>query len=332
MEKLVITGAAGWLGKNFLHFLQNRYRIRCLIAPWEDEETLLKINPEIEWIKGDISQENDCQRLLQNFEKGHLVHLAGIIHPKRVKQFYEVNVQGTQNLLRAAKRAGIQRAVIMSSNSPIGVNPSREHLFDELSPYNPYMHYGRSKAMMEQFVRTFDLETVIIRSPWFYGPMQPSRQVLFFKMVRDGKMPIVGDGLNRRSMAYVDHISQGILKALLAPKAAGQIYWIADAKPYTMQEIISTVENVLEERFDIPCRRKRIHLPNFFSSIAYSLDRGLQSVGLYHQKIHVLSEMNKTIACSVQKANEELGYHPDISLKEGMFRSIQSAIQQKEFP
>ena len=133
-------------------------------------------------------------------------------------------------------------------------------------------------------------------------------------------------------MAYMDNISEGIVKALYIPKAAGQIYWIADALPYTMLEIIETLEDVLENRFQIPCKKRRLHLPHFVSSTAYGVDRCLQSIGLYHQKIHVLSEMDKTIACSIQKAKKELGYDPSISLKEGMFRSIESAIQKKEFP
>ena len=86
----------------------------------------------------------------------------------------------------------------MSSNSPCGTNPHPDHVFDEASPYRPYMHYGRSKMLMEQAVGQYQrdgkIETVIIRAPWFYGPNQPPRQSLFFRMIRDGKGPIVGGG------------------------------------------------------------------------------------------------------------------------------------------
>ena len=105
-----------------------------------------------------------------------------------------------KNILAAAERSGVRRAVIMSSNSPLGCNPHPDHLFDERSPYHPYMNYGRSKMMMEQAVQSFsdgsNMEIVIIRAPWFYGPFQPPRQKLFFEMVRDGKAPIVGGGEN----------------------------------------------------------------------------------------------------------------------------------------
>ena len=148
-----------------------------------------------------------------------LIHTAGVIHPRRVREFYEVNVEGTRSLLEAAAAAGVRRAVVVSSNSPCGCNPSREHQFDESSPYQPYMNYGRSKMLMEQAVhevqRSGRLEAVIVRAPWFYGPFQPPRQSLFFRMIRDGKAPIVGDGTNLRSMAYIDNLCQGLILAAL---------------------------------------------------------------------------------------------------------------------
>ena len=112
------------------------------------------------------------------------------------------------------------------------------------------MNYGRSKMLMEQHVAAVQskglIETVVIRAPWFYGPFQPPRQTLFFTMIRDGKGPIVGDGKNMRSMAYIDNLCQGLILAGNSEIANGKTYWIADARPYSMNEIIDTVENVLE--------------------------------------------------------------------------------------
>ncbi|GHS85070.1 hypothetical protein FACS1894103_6330 [Campylobacterota bacterium] len=216
--------------------------------------------------------------------------------------------------------------VIMSSNSPIGCNPYPDHLFDEESPYNPYMGYGYSKMLMEHEInrraQSGKLETVIIRAPWFYGPFQPPRQTEFFAMVKNGKAPIVGSGLNRRSMTYIDNLAQGMMLAASVERAAGQTYWIADKRPYEMNEIIDTIESVLETDFGIECRHKRMRLPSIAADVARVIDYGLQKVGLYQQKIHVLSEMNQTIACSVEKAERELGYKPVIELREGMKRSI----------
>jgi nucleoside-diphosphate-sugar epimerase len=79
---------------------------------------------------------------------------------------------------------------------------------------------------------------------------------------------------------------------------------------------------LLETEFGQKCVHRRLRLPSLASLVAYDADRTLQRFGFYNQKIHVLSEMNKTIACSTRKAEMELGYHPAVELEEGMRRSI----------
>jgi len=85
---------------------------------------------------------------------------------------------------------------------------------------------------------------------------------------------------------------------------------------------VDTIERLLEKEFHLPVARKRLRLPSVVSEIAGLCDGLLQAAGIYQQKIHVLSEMNKTIACSIAKAEKELGYKPRIELEEGMRRSI----------
>jgi len=336
---VLVTGAGGWLGSRLVESLarglpdDERFsspapglRIKAFLLPGEDAARLRKQAPQVEIVTGDVSNPADCARLCAEAAQGLLVHTAGVIHPHRARDFTNVNLEGTKNVLDAAIKANVRRAVVVSSNSPIGCNPTREHRFDENSPYNPYMGYGRSKMEMELAVKSVQesgrLETVIIRPPWFYGPNQPPRQGLFFRMIRDGKAPVVGDGNNVRSMAYIDNLCQGLLLASTVDRANGQIYWIADRRAYTMNEIIDTIERLLEDEFHVPCAHKRLRLPSLASTIAMVVDQAMQTTGLYNQKIHVLGEMNKNIACSVRKAEEELGYKPTIELKEGMRRSL----------
>lgn len=339
-KRVLVAGAAGWLGRRLVDVLANgladdeRFRepppdlsIRALVLPGDDASSLRELGSRVEVVTGDIRNLADCQRFCADAAGGLLIQAAGVIHPGKVSEFYEVNLRGTKNLLDAAIAAGMKRAVVVSSNSPIGCNPERGHLFDENSPYHPYMNYGRSKMLMEEAVKEAQqagkIETVIVRPPWFYGPFQPPRQGLFFRMIRDGKAPIVGDGGNLRSMAYIDNLCQGLLLAAAVPQAAGRIYWIADKRPYTMNEIVDTVEKLLETEFKVPCAHKRLRLPGIASTAARAIDKSLQTIGMYHQKIHVLSEMNQNIACSVQRAETELGYRPTVELEEGMRRSLQ---------
>jgi nucleoside-diphosphate-sugar epimerase len=342
---VLVTGAAGWLGSRLVESLlrglpehdelktpPTNLRIRVLLLPGQDGAALRKISDRIEVVTGDIRNAADCAKFCAEAKGAILFHTAGIIHPKRVREFYDINRDGTTNLLDAAIAAGLKRAVVVSSNSPCGCNPHPDHLFDERSPFNPYMHYGRSKMEMELAIRerAAKLETVIIRAPWFYGPNQPPRQTLFFQMIRDGKGPIVGSGNNLRSMAYVDNLCQGLVLAALRDGAAGQVYWIADERPYAMNEIVDTIERLLETEFGHKCAHKRMKLPGVASEVAWLVDKTLQSLGLYHQKFHVLSEMNKTIACSVARAKAELGYRPTVALEEGMRRSLKWCAKNRQ--
>jgi nucleoside-diphosphate-sugar epimerase len=334
---ILVTGAAGWLGSRLVESLvrglpdreelrspAENLRIRILLLPEQDIAGFKKISDRLEVVTGDIRRAADCAKFCADASGAILFHTAGIIHPRKVRDFYAINRDGTVNLLDAAIKSGVKRAVIVSSNSPCGCNPHPDHLFDELSPFNPYLNYGRSKMEMELAVRqrAAKIETVLIRAPWFYGPNQPARQTLFFQMIRDGKAPIVGSGNNLRSMAYVDNLCQGLILAAIRERAAGQLYWIADKRPYSMNEIVDTIERLLEREFGHACKHKRMKLPGFASEIAWLADKTLQALGIYQQKIHVLSEMNKTIACSVARAEQELGYQPTIALEEGMRRSL----------
>lgn len=336
----VVTGAPGWLGTRLVETLVRgmpelpnlaeplgERRVRCLCLPGSDTRALSELSARVEIVEGDLTEPASVKKLFEGAKGATVFHAAGVIHPTAgTKQFTAVNVEGTRRVVEEAQAAGARRLVHVSSNSPIGVNPRPDHVFDEQSPYAPYMGYGKSKKLAEDIVnaagREQKLETVIIRPPWFYGPGQPPRQSLFFEMIRDGKGPIVGGGQNRRSMAYIDNICQGLNLCERVDRAAGATYWIADRRPYTMNEIMDTVERVMEQDFGVTVAHKRMRLPGVMSQVAWLVDKILQGLGLYHQKIHVLSEMNKTIACSVQKAEAELGYAPKIELEEGMRRSI----------
>lgn len=330
-----MTGAPGWLGTRLVEHLAGRVEgvvpspprdVRCLVEPGADARALADL-PGVAIVRGDVCDAAAAARLLDGEAGGTVFHCAGVIHPTRgTKQLYRVNVGGTETVLAAAARAGIRRFVHVSSNSPIGCNASPTDRFEESAPYAPYMHYGRSKMLAELAVKAAEaddrLETVIVRPPWFYGPNQPARQTAFFTMIRTGRVPVVGSGENRRSMAYVDNICQGLLLCERGPAARGRVYWIADRRPYSMNEIIATIEDVMEKDFGVTPARKRVRLPSVVGEVAARLDAAIQGVGRYHQRLHVLGEMNKTIACSIDRAARELGYAPAIDLAEGMRRSM----------
>jgi nucleoside-diphosphate-sugar epimerase len=335
--EVVVTGASGWIGQNLVRALvrdPDRRRVRCLVHDADDAVLLEVVDPKVETVVGDVRDPVAADRLFDGIGTATVFHAAAIIHPlRRTRDLFDVNVGGTQLLLDRARRAGVGRFVHVSSNSPFGANRDADGRFDEDSPYAPYLSYGESKAEAEQLVQRShdrgDLATVIVRPPWFYGPFQPPRQTRFLATVRRGRFPLVGPGTQRRSMVFTGNLVHGLLRSEVAPAAPGRAYWIADAEPVELREILSTVRRALAaEGLQVSDRQPLI--PHAAGSLAETADRLLQSRGLYVQAVHVVGELKDTIACDISRARRELGYEPTTSLFDGMRASVRWCISHGE--
>lgn len=331
-ETVVVTGAAGWLGQNLVRALADRSRVRCLVARADEASPLSLVSPSVDVVVGDVRDPAVADRLFEGIGGDATVfHAAAIIHPRKVRELYDVNVGGTQLVLDRARRVGVRRFVHVSSNSPFGANPTPSDRFDESSPFNPYMGYGRSKLEAEGIVQRShdrgDVVAVIVRPPWFYGPFQPERQSTWFSAVRRGRFPLVGDGSQRRSMVYSGNLVHGLLRAEVAAAAPGRAWWIADPEPYSLREILSTVRDALSaEGLEVSGSLRSI--PRAVGVVAERVDAVLQSRGLYQQAVHVLGELKDTIACDVSAAQREIGYAPTVGLLEGMRASIRWGLER----
>lgn len=328
MSLAVVSGAPGWLGTSLTESLVKgaQFRsistdprsVRCIVQPQLDPSPLVTLGERVEIARADLRDRRAVAELCKGAEV--VFHCAGIIHPRRIQELYDINVAGTQNLLDAAIDAGVRRFVFVSSNSPAGLNASEATLMVEEDPPRPYLNYGLSKLQSEWLIndahRAGKIESVILRPCWFYGPNQPERQSRFFKMIKGGHPIVVGKGDNLRSMSYIDNIVQAMHLAEKADKAAGHTYWIADRRPYSFIEIIQTVARVL----DVHVRPR--YLPRVTSDVARFVDSLMQMSGLYNQEVHVAGELAATIAVSIDAAIRDLGYDPEIELEEGMRRSI----------
>jgi nucleoside-diphosphate-sugar epimerase len=328
MNLAVVTGAPGWLGSSLVRALAcgasfraitvPPRRVRCVVFPTADPTPLLRLGPNVEVVRADLRD----ARALEGVCNGASIvfHAAGVVHPRRVKDLYDINVAGTRNMLNAAIASDAKRFVYVSSNSPAGLNESPARLMREDDPPRPYLNYGLSKLQAEWVIndafRAGKIETSIARPCWFYGPDQPARQTKFFRMIKSGRPIVIGLGDNLRSLTYVDNAVQGLLLLESVARAAGGTYWIADRRPYSFIEILQTIAKILGTEI-----RPR-YLPSVGSDVARFCDSLLQMAGLYQQEIHVAGELTASIAVSVARAQEELGYHPEVELEEGMRRSI----------
>ena len=143
---IYITGANGWLGLNLVKSIVSGAsekwglpsdEIKALILPNTEKNKLKSISKKVNIVEGDISNEKAIKSFFEESNDSIVFHTAGIIHPKKVSDFFKVNRDRTKILMNCASKASIKKMVIISSNSPCGCNKNRDSLFNEKSPYNP---------------------------------------------------------------------------------------------------------------------------------------------------------------------------------------------------
>jgi len=222
--KLLITGGAGFIGSNFVHYMLKRYPNYELInldaltyASNLDNFQGLKNNSQYTFVKGDITNKEVVNGL---FEEGidAVIHFAAESHVDRSildpSIFVKTNVLGTQVLLEAAKRFGVKKFVHVSTDEVYGTL-SETGLFTEDTPLAPNSPYSASKAGSDLLVRayheTFELPINITRCSNNYGPYQfPEKLIplIITNALSNKPLPVYGDGLNIRDWLYVeDHCS-----------------------------------------------------------------------------------------------------------------------------
>src|ERR1041385_134469 len=195
--RVLITGAPGWLGTSLVEALINGFRggpvdqkpehVRILSLPGSDTRTL-SATGKAEVVTADLSDRRLPDGVCDGIDT--IYHCAGVIHAKRIKDLYTINVDGTRNLLDLAISAKVRRFVFVSSNSPAGLNASPPKLMVEADPPRPYLNSAVGKiqggGLGTEPRGAGRTRVVILRPCWFYGPNQPLRQTTFFNMIKGG--------------------------------------------------------------------------------------------------------------------------------------------------
>lgn len=217
MNSLLITGGAGFIGSNFVHYMVNKYpnyRIVVLDALTYagNRENLkdLEISGKIEFIHGNICQKDLVEKIVKNVQV--IINFAAETHVDRsileAGTFIQTDVVGTFTLLEAAKNYKIERYIQISTDEVYG--SIADGSFTENSPLQPNSPYSASKASADLIVRayhkTYKLPVIITRSSNNYGPYQyPEKLIPLFitNALENQPLPLYGDGKNVRDWLYV---------------------------------------------------------------------------------------------------------------------------------
>ena len=319
-EKFLVTGAPGWLCNQLVEEMCNRkINTRCLVLKGMNTEYLEKLCVEI--VYGNVLDYNSLLSATEGIDK--VIHAVGIIHPKKAKTFYQINTQGTKKMLEASSANHVKKFLYISSNSAQGYNTDRHVPMTENGPDRPYTDYGKSKWKAEQIVKKFQgekkLQTVILRPCWFYGPNPGPIMIELINHIKKGRPPIFGDGSNLRTMSYIENTVEAILLAINNDRTNGNTYWIGDEKPYKLIDVY----NEFAKQLNVKIKPRKI--PWCICQLAEKLDIFLGKLGKYHKHLHVCGETGHDIWCDTKKAKNDFGYNPQISLPDGVKKTIESA-------
>lgn len=271
-------------------------------------------------VKGDV---RDTQTLIEKLIGVNAVVLLAAEHRDDVSPtslYYDVNVQGTKNVLDAMDANGIKRIIFTSSVAVYGLNkknPNEEHTQD------PFNHYGKSKWQAEEVLREWynkDKENrclTIIRPTVIFGERNRGNVYNLLKQISSGKFLMVGSGNNKKSMAYVGNVVAFIDFCIQNRQFGYEVYNYIDKPDFTMNELVSLVGKVLRKH--IPS----LHVPYFVGLIAgYGFDFVAK---LLKKKLSVSSVRVKKFCATTQFDSEKAhssGFKAPYTLEEGLERTL----------
>ena len=318
--KVLITGGAGFIGSNFIYYMQNKhpdYKLVCLdlLTYAGNLKTLNKAmqSSNFKFIKGDISDRNCVYRIFEEEKPNIVVNFAAESHVDRSIEnpeiFLKTNILGTQVLMDACRKYGIQRYHQVSTDEVYGDLPlDRPDLFfTEETPIHTSSPYSASKAsadlLVQVYNRTYDLPITISRCSNNYGPYHfPEKLIplMIANALADKPLPVYGNGLNVRDWLYVEDHCKAI-DMIIHQGKAGEVYNIGGHNEKTNIYIVKKILEILNK-------------PE--SLITYVTDR----------KGHDLR-----YAIDPTKIHEELGWLPETKFDAGIVKTVQWYIDNKDW-
>jgi len=257
MAFYLVTGGAGFIGSHLTEELVRRgHRVRVVDSLITGKRRNVTHIPGVEFLEGDLAEPGVAERAVQGVD--YVLHQAAIPSvPRSVKDpltSHRANVDASLNILVAARDSGVKRLVYAGSSSAYGNTPTLPKHED--MPTNPLSPYALQKLVAEQYCQMFTalygFETVTIRYFNVFGPRQdpgsPYSGVisLFATALLEGRQPIIyGDGEQTRDFTYVANVVDGVLRAVEAPGAAGEVINVATGGRISLNELLLTMNRIV---------------------------------------------------------------------------------------
>ena len=314
--RVLVTGATGLLGGHLIKELQQRGEdIRALVLPVESADRLEKQGVEV--VYGDITDAGTLKPAVQDVEL--IFHLAGMMGVWRPLSDYRlVNVTGSENLYKAAQKAGVRRYIHTSSHTVYGLGYGRfltenDAIRPDPDPYS--LTKSEGDRLMQRLMLNSEVETVILRPGTFFGPGDQLHFGRMAQKMRDGRGIIIGRGNNALPFCYVTDVVQGFMLAAYHENAPGNVYNITNDRPLTQLEMFNAIADAVG---GVRPTRHLPYLPIYYGSIV--AEKVVARVTRTKPVVTQLGAMmfGSDNRHSVEKARRELGYEPEVDLRTGI--------------
>ncbi|GBD91318.1 3 beta-hydroxysteroid dehydrogenase/Delta 5--_4-isomerase [bacterium BMS3Abin04] len=315
----VVTGATGFVGSHLVDLLlKEGFTVKCIVRKTSNLRWLEGKNVEI--YDSGLFNKDEIKKILKDAD--YLYHIAGVVKAKKEEGYFKGNVETTRNLLEvlAEVNKDIERVIVMSSLTACGPAKKDQPCTEESAPH-PITTYGRSKAAEEKLVKEFmdRLKITIIRAPAVYGE-RDTEIYLVFKTYKAGLMTFIGFDKKELSIIHVADLVKGIYLASMSDKAAGEIYFISSEKFYNWDIIGDVIGKAMGKK------AIKIRLPHF---LVFTVAAAAQFFAMFSSKPATFNLekardfVQKYWTCDVSKAVRDFGYHQEVSLEDGMKRTIE---------
>jgi GlcNAc-P-P-Und epimerase len=315
MKKIQIIGGSGFIGTNLITLLNSNYEVANIDKSVSEKFSSLTSIIDI----------RDTEKLINDLQVSEWVVLLAAEHRDDVSPaslYYDVNVEGTKNVLDAMNNKNIRKIIFTSTVAVYGLNKESP---DEQFKEDPFNDYGKSKWRAEGILRSWHNEDpqnrtlIIIRPTVVFGPDNKGNVYTLLKQISSGRFFMIGKGNNKKSMAYVENLV-GFIKYCIDENFEGyHLYNYVDKPDYSMNELIEVSERSLNKKLP------PVRIPY---AVGYMGGLCFDALSFITRRNFSISSVRIKKFCAVtQFCSDKLsgtGYKPAYTLEDGLNKTLKS--------